>query len=475
MSTELNDVQSRLNPSVVDRVVTPTTLKDLQEVVRCAEIENSVISIAGHMHSMGGQQFCDQSLHLDLRNFDRVLRFDTENGHIDVESGIAWPALIKYLSEHQNAEQACWGISQKQTGVDNVTIGGSRSSNIHGRGLHLPPFIHDIESFTLINAGARMITCSRTENAELFSLVVGGYGMFGIVAHVRLRLAPRVKVQRQVEVIAVGDLIEKMEGRIKEGALYGDCQYSIHVHEEISPHPGILSSYIPVLDSTKVADNQKQLSEDDWGKLYRLARTDKQKAFEAYAQYYLNTSGQVYWSDTHQLSNVFKGYQDAVDVEYGTEMITEVYVTKDAFVPFMAAVRADFLKHEIDLIYGTIRLIKKDTESFLAWAKDDYICIVCNLHVEHTSSGIEKAKEDFRRIIDKVIQYGGCFYLTYHKWATKEQITACYPQFVDFLKLKRTYDPSERFQSNWYRHYKEMFNLNRAVNKEKRGKVMGYE
>ena len=32
-----------------------------------------------------------------------------------------------------------------------------------------------------------------------------------------------------------------------------------------------------------------------------------------------------------------------------------------------------------------------------------------------------------------------------------------YPQFVEFLKLKRRYDPAERFQSEWYRHYRAMF------------------
>lgn len=457
MAIELNDVQSRLNSSVVDRVITPVSLKDLQESVRLALAENRVISLAGHMHSMGGQQFCDQSLHLDLREFNRVLHFDTEKGHIKVESGITWPALIKALTEHHDAIQSCWGIRQKQTGVDDVTIAGSLSSNIHGRGLNLPPFISDIESFTLINADAGVSNCSRTENSELFSLVVGGYGLFGIVAHVTLRLSARIKVKRQVEVIAVRELITKIEARMKEGALYGDCQYSIQIHEDNFPHPGILSCYMPVPDSTTVVDNQQQLSEEDWGKLYKLARTDKQEAFEAYSKHYLKTSGQIYWSDAHQLSNVFKGYQDVVDVKNGTEMITEVYVTKDAFLPFMVEMREYFLKHEIDMTYGTIRFIEKDNESFLAWAKENYICIVCNLHVMHTDRGIEKAKENFRRIIDKVIQHGGSFYLTYHKWATKEQLMACYPQFFEFLRLKQKYDPTELFQSNWYRHYKGMF------------------
>jgi len=51
----------------------------------------------------------------------------------------------------------------------------------------------------------------------------------------------------------------------------------------------------------------------------------------------------------------------------------------------------------------------------------------------------------------------GSYYLTYHRWATRRQVEACYPQFVDFLRLKRKYDPDERFQSDWYRHYRAMF------------------
>ncbi len=39
----------------------------------------------------------------------------------------------------------------------------------------------------------------------------------------------------------------------------------------------------------------------------------------------------------------------------------------------------------------------------------------------------------------------------------REQVERCYPQFVQFLKLKKQHDPDERFQSDWYRHYKTMF------------------
>ena len=66
----------------------------------------------------------------------------------------------------------------------------------------------------------------------------------------------------------------------------------------------------------------------------------------------------------------------------------------------------------------------------------------------------------FRSLIDAGINHGGSYYLTYHRWATREQVVACYPRFAEFLQMKRTYDADEMFQSDWYRHYKKMFEMN---------------
>jgi FAD/FMN-containing dehydrogenase len=109
------------------------------------------------------------------------------------------------------------------------------------------------------------------------------------------------------------------------------------------------------------------------------------------------------------------------------------------------------------VIYGTVRLIEKDNESFLAWAKEPYACTIFNLLTFHTPKGIEASARAFRGLIDLAIARGGSYYLTYHKFAEPEQVMACYPQFKQFLDLKRKYDPAERFQSDWYRHYRKLF------------------
>jgi len=56
------------------------------------------------------------------------------------------------------------------------------------------------------------------------------------------------------------------------------------------------------------------------------------------------------------------------------------------------------------------------------------------------------------------VKCDGTYYLTYHRFAQLQQVLACYPNFTEFLNLKIKYDRPERFQSNWYRHYRDMLN-----------------
>ena len=454
---EVNDVQSQTNATRVREIKAPESIDAFQEVLSLARREDRAVSLSAGRHAMGGQQFGTGTILLDTDQFHRVVAFDRENGRITVEAGIQWPELIDYLLAEQKGQARSWGIREKQSGVDRVSIGGSLGANIHGRGLKFPPMVSDIESFTLLDGAGRVRECSRTSNTELFSLAIGGYGLFGIVLHVTLRLVPRRKVQRVVEIIPVRDLIPSIEKRVSDGFLFGDCQYSTNLESTPEAHPGVFSCYRPVADDTPVPEPQKQMTAEGWMDLYRLARTDKKKAFETFSTYYRSTDGQVYWSDTHQLAGNFDSYRKAVDRKLGTQMITEVYVDRERFVPFMGKVRQDCIDHGVDLTYGTIRFIEPDTETFLPWAKDRSVCIVCNLNVVHTDEGIRKVSDDFRRIIDRAIEFGGRYYLTYHRWATRKQVETCYPRFVDFLRLKKKYDPQQRFQSNWYRHYREMF------------------
>lgn len=460
--TIVNDIHSQLNLTHVHRMVRPDSIEAIQTVIRNAREEGRGISIAGGMHAMGGQQFGTDTILLDMRALNRVLNFDPDKGEAEVGAGIQWPELINYLVQTQQGRERQWGIIQKQTGADRLSIGGALAANVHGRGLHFKPFIGDVESFVLVDAEANLRKCSRRENAELFRLAIGGYGLFGVIVSVKLRLAARRKVERVVEVLDLDDLLPVFEERIADGSLYGDFQYMTDLNSDGFLRKGIFSRYRPVKDTVPTPEKQKVLSVGDWNRLTYLAHVDKRQAFEKYSNYYLSTSGQIYWSDTHQLSTYIDNYHEKLDKQLGatekaTEMITEIYVPRRSLSRFLEDVRKDFRENNVDVIFGTLRLIEQDKECFLAWAKESYVCIIFNLHVVHSKKGLEKAAADFRRLIDRGIQYGGSYFLTYHRWATRQQVEAAYPQFPQFLQLKKKYDPKERFQSNWYRHYKRMF------------------
>ena len=458
----LNDVHSGLNPTIVRDVISVRSSEDIQQVIERAIRDRRAISVAGGRHAMGTQQFGTDTLHLDMRQFKRVLNFDSGSGLVEVEAGIQWPELIQASLTMQAGAAKQWGIVQKQTGADRLSIGGGLSANIHGRGLRLKPFVGDIESFTLISADGRVVICSRSQNSDLFKLAIGGYGLFGVVSSVTLRFSQRQKLQRVVELVRVDDVMQLFEERIAEGFLYGDCQFALDPSSDDFLRRGIFSCYKPVDPATPIPDRQREISEEQWLRLLYLAHADKTHAFDVYSNEYLTTNGQIYWSDTHQASYYPEGYHRSLDGKMragtpGSEMISELYVPRQELAAFFADMREDLLKHNVDVIYGTIRLIERDDESFLAWARKPWACTVLNLHVSHTPEGIERAAAAFRRLIDLAKKRGGSYFLTYHKWATRAQVEACYPQFPEFLQLKRKYDPQERFQSDWYRHYRTMF------------------
>jgi FAD/FMN-containing dehydrogenase len=457
----VNDIHSQLNETRVERVVSIDSETALRSAIAAARREGKAISIAGGRHAMGGQQFAGGSIMIDTRPMRHGLRLDAGRGIVEADAGLQWPELVERLIAIQKGENRQWGIVQKQTGADRLTLGGALGANIHGRGLKLGAFIDDVEAFTIMDGEGKLRTCSRTENDELFRLVVGGYGLFGVVTRVQLRLMQRTKLERVVEIIDTDELMKSFEERIASGFLYGDCQFSTDAGSDGFLRKGVFSCYRPLAPDAAMPTEVKELGEPHWRELYYLSHADTRRAYDTYVAYYLSTSGQRYWSDLNQMSLYLDNYHEDLDRELsakvkGTEMITELYVPRAALASFLGAVRQDLRQYGAQLIYGTIRVIEKDAESFLAWAREPWACTVMNLHVDHDESGLAKAQQDFRRLIDRAIEFGGSFYLTYHRWADRRQVETCYPRMAEFLRLKRRHDPSEVFQSDWYRHYKGM-------------------
>jgi FAD/FMN-containing dehydrogenase len=415
-----------------------------------------LVSVSGGRHAMGGQQFATGSLHIDTRDLCRVGPLDAERGLVHAEAGVPWPELIGAIRRLNSPDQPQWGIRQKQTGASDLTLGGALASNVHGRGLAMRPIVEDVESFTLVGPDNEPRLCSRVENPELFSLVIGGYGLFGVVTGVTLRLSARRKVRRVVDIIRTEEAIGRMTAARDDGVLYGDYQFDIDHESAHFLGRGVFSRYVPVEADTPIPANQRRFTPELWVELLRLARTDKGAAFDRYAGYYLSTSGQVYHTDTHQLSTYVPGYHTSLDdlprEAQGTEMITELYVPRDDLAAFMGDAAVAIRRLDGRITYGTVRLIDREDETFLPWARQDFACIVFNVLTRHDEPGIDRSRSVCRALIDIALDLRGSFFLTYHRWARPDQVRRAYPEIGEFLRKKLEFDPGERFASEWYRH-----------------------
>ncbi len=458
----VNDIHSKLNRTRVDGIIRPESIEQLQEAVARAAVHGAAIAIAGGRHAMGGQQFGDAALLVDTRSLNRVLDVDTERGVAVVEGGIQWPQLLDHLNRTQQGRDRQWGIFQKQTGADRLSLAGALSCNAHGRGLNLKPIVQQVEAFDLLGPDGVLRTCSRRTNPDLFRLAIGGYGLFGIITRIELRLRPRVKVRRVVELGETAGIIDRFEARIRDGYLYGDYQFATDASRDSFFRRGVFSCYQPVPQDTPLTEHPTRFEPEDWARLTFYSHSQKRRAFEVYSSRYVRTSGQIYWADSQLSAAYVDNYHGDLDravgaVVPGSEMITEIYVLRPQLSAFMEAARDVLRRRGANVIYGTVRLIEKDDETFLAWARERYACVIFNLHIDHTPHKIADAANAFRDLIDLGIAHGGSYYLTYHRWARRDQVERCSPKMREFLTLKRQHDPEERFQSTWYRHYREMF------------------
>jgi FAD/FMN-containing dehydrogenase len=454
----VNDVHTGLNPTWVSKIVRPTSAAEVESIVKDCRKRGIALSISGSRHAAGGQQFLANSLLLDMRAMNRVVDLDAKTGVLHVEAGIEWPELIQGCLDLQKSEPI-WGIRQKQGGADRMTLGGTIAANAHGHCLGAVPIVGDLEWIDLVTPDGTAKRCTRKENKELFALAVGGYGLFGVITAAGLRLVPRRKLKRRVETRTTAEVAALIATRTSAGNPYGYFQYSI---DETSPdflRTGMLTTYEPVKPETSLTPDAADIDTRMLTALLELAHKDRGSAYRRYAKIELAKDGTVEWSDLHQLSTYVPGYHADIEKRLdpgseGADVILEVYVPPRDLIPFLEDARRILLTDGLPLVYGVIRFIEQDKETFLAWAKKRYACVIFTAHTSRETKSLQKTSETCRQLMRAATRRGGSFYLTYNRFATRDELFRAYPQFAEFLIMKRKYDPLDTLQSEWYRHYK---------------------
>ncbi len=422
----VNDVHAGLSRAVVREVVWPTTTDEFAEAMRAPA------SVCGGRYCSGGQPFLRGERLIDLERFGRVLAVDPERGLVTAQAGTRWPTLIAYLNEHAPA----WAIRQKQSGANAVSLAGTVSVNAHGRCLGAPPIVDDIEALDLIDADGGLRRCDRSTDSRRFGRVVGGYGMFGTIATVTLRLVPRVKLIRRVAYVPAEEAVAALDRKAADGVAYGDFHLNVDARADDFLAAGLMMTYEPVDPATPISPPVSDPG--SFLNLATLAHVDKARAFAEYRDELLREGPFVDWSDHWQSAEYVPGYHAAIDEALGakvrgSEVLSEFYVPRERLTGYLSEMARVLREREADPIYGNVRLIEPDTETALPWATGRMACVVLNVHTDHDAAGLRHTRDVFRDLLDAAIVRGGTYYLAYHRFARRDQVLACYPQLPALL------------------------------------------
>ncbi len=186
---------SRLNLTSVREVKTISSDMqaaegELRAVLSDAAAKGFKVAIAGARHSMGGQTIYPDGI---VINMLPLAAMELDGQVLRVSSGAIWSDVLTFL----DAKGRSIAVMQSN---DSFTIGGSISVNCHGWQVGKPPIASTVQAFRLMLADGSIVRCSREENGELFSAVLGGYGLFGFILDVDLLTVPNrlYRIDRRV-------------------------------------------------------------------------------------------------------------------------------------------------------------------------------------------------------------------------------------------------------------------------------------
>jgi decaprenylphospho-beta-D-ribofuranose 2-oxidase len=449
---QISDV-SRLMPIKVKKVIQGQEEETIRQAILEAKKSNLKISISGKRHSMGGHTYYKDAIVLDMTTYNRIIDFNKDKKTIRVQSGATWNDIQQYVNPH--------GLAVKVMQSQNIfTIGGSLSVNAHGRDIRYGSLIDTVKSFRLLNADGEILNVSRTENAELFSLVIGGYGLFGVILDVELELTDDELYEMQTEEMGYKDFPNYFIKQVKNNR-------NVRMHlARISTAPDTFLKDMYVTNYV-LASNEMQKNISDYNELKKdkhtwltkfslgLSRdTDwgKNKFWEMQKDYFLKENGKrITRNNVMRSESKFLEYED----DKNTDVLQEYFVPVQNFPAYIDDLR-HALKGEEDfnLFNITIRFVQKDEDAVLSYASDDMFALVLLINQGLSESDQEKAGRVIRKMIDVTLDHNGTYYLPYMPYPTKAQMARAYPRTNEFFQKKLVYDPDERFMNYFYERYK---------------------
>jgi FAD/FMN-containing dehydrogenase len=450
--TILNDA-SRLSPTPVAKHVTIVRPQAFDEVIarvraeiKEATAEKRPVAASVARHSMGGQSLPRDGTAITLDG--GPLEMDTAAKTYRTSAGNRWSDVIRILDPK--------GFSPvvMQSNSD-FGVGSTFCVNAHGWPVPHGPFGSTVKAIRMVLADGALMQCSRSENAELFGLAMGGYGLFGIIVELDVEMTPNLLLEPKFERMPPEKFAEKFVHTIDTDKSAVMAYGRMSVSRKNFFDDALMVTYRPAAEqpaSLPAATSSSKLTGFQ-DKVYR-AQTGWEGAKSLRWLIESRLGPAVTGGRATRNSLMAEPVINLAQTDMRrTDILHEYFVAPERFGEFVTACRDIIPKSRAEFLNVTLRYVAEDKTPVLSIAPVRRIAAVMSFSQEVTPEGEIDMMQTTEALIERVTAIGGAFYLPYRLHARRDQVEKAYSNVPAFVAAKRRYDPNLLFRNAMWDAY----------------------
>lgn len=413
----------------------PTIQSKLFHLKDSSELSKMTHHFRGIAFGMG-RSYGDSALAAQViftQNYNHILGFDAERGLLRVQAGTTLKEMLEIIVPQG------WFLPVTP-GTQFVTFGGAIASDIHGKNHHKEgSFCDYVNWYRLMLPNGNIVTCSPTENADLFRATNGGMGLTGVILDGEFRLKriqsafidmTTIKARNLDEILA---LFDEHVGSTYSVAWIDTLARGTHIGRSIlmlGEHSTDGSLLLPeprekslLIDFPDFALNS--ISVSLFNTLYYNKNFNKQSWKRVpYRPYFYPLDAVLHWNKM-----------------YGRRGFTQYqFVIPKSERATLHSILDEIAKAKSASFLAVLKLFGKENENWLSFPKEGYTLAL--------DFPIRSGIFDLLKRLDKlVLNAGGRLYLTKDATMSKAMFEAGYPNWRKFVELRRAIGADKVFSS----------------------------
>jgi L-gulonolactone oxidase len=174
--------------------------------VKTAGSAGHPVKVVGAGHSFTDIA-CTSGYQVHLDRYNRVLAVDRDAATVTVQSGITLAELNRKLDSERMALPNLGDIAYQ-------TVAGAISTSTHGTGAQLGGLATQVTAIDLVTADGSVVSCSESEEREIFNAARVSLGALGILGTVTLQAVPAFNLHVVEEPMRIDDLLGHIDEHV---------------------------------------------------------------------------------------------------------------------------------------------------------------------------------------------------------------------------------------------------------------------